>query len=50
MNVNITIKTIEESVNVKALEGLIKGKLITEEGLRTFGVVKEVESFSYIIR
>ena len=41
---------IEESVNVKALEGLIRGKLITEEGLRISEVIKETESFTYIIK
>ena len=41
---------IVETINVKALEGLIKGKLITEEELDKAGVIQRAESFAYIIK
>jgi hypothetical protein len=41
---------IEQAINVKALEGLIKGKLITEDELKDNGVIKVSESFVYIIK
>jgi len=37
-------------VNEKALSGLIKGGLITEADLKTIGVIKESESYRYIIK
>lgn len=40
---------IEESVNVEALEGLIKGKLITEEELKETKVTIESYSYAYYI-
>ncbi len=41
---------IVPSVNTKALEGLIKGKLITEDELDNAGVIQRTESFAYIIK
>jgi len=41
---------IQESINVKALEGLVKGTLIAAEDLRNTGVITESVSFSYIVR
>jgi len=41
---------IVETVNEKALSGLIKGGLITEADLKTIGVIKESESYRYIIK
>ena len=45
---NIGSLVIVESVNVKALEGLIKGQIVTAEQAKACGEVKE--SFAYIIR
>jgi hypothetical protein len=41
---------IEQAINVKALEGLIKGKLITEDELKEKGVMQITENFAYIIK
>jgi len=41
---------IQESINVKALEGLVKGRLIADEDLRNTGVITESVSYSYIVR
>ena len=41
---------IEQSINVKALEGLVKGKLITEEELKETGVITTTETYAYIIK
>ena len=41
---------IVETVNEKALQGLIKGGLLTEEELKEKGVTQGSESFRYIIR
>ncbi len=41
---------IMETVNVKALEGLIKGGLVTEQDLDTHNVIIKTESFAYIIK
>jgi hypothetical protein len=41
---------IVETINATALSGLIKGQLITEENLKTTGVLKETVSYAYIIK
>lgn len=41
---------IVETVNEKALLGLIKGGLLTEKDLKEKGVTQEAESFRYIIK
>jgi len=41
---------IVESVNVDALKGLIKGGLVSEEDLKTRGVITESEAFAFYIR
>lgn len=39
-----------ETIDTAKLTGLIKGGLITEDDLKTNGVVTETESYSYIIK
>ncbi len=39
-----------KSVNVPVLQGLIKGQLVTEDGLKRASVITETESFAYIIK
>ena len=43
---------IVETINVKALEGLIKGKLLDRDELKNadIGIITENESFTYIIK
>ena len=41
---------IEKSINVKALEGLIKGKLIKEEELEQAGVTIKDTKYTYIVK
>jgi hypothetical protein len=41
---------IEQTVNVKALDGLVKGHLITEDDLKGAGVINESKSYAYIIK
>jgi len=41
---------IEESVNVAALNGLIKGGLVDERELREKGVIEESVDFAYVVR
>lgn len=43
---------VEETINVKALEGLVKGGLLTEDDLKhpEIGVITETPSFAYYIR
>jgi len=41
---------IIQTVNEKALEGLIKGGLITEQELKNTGVLKEDTKYAYVIR
>ena len=41
---------IVKAINPDALKGLIKGSLITEEGLRNSGVIQEKESFRFVIK
>jgi len=41
---------IENSVNVKALEGLLKGGLLTEEGLEAYGVLTKKVDYAYYVR
>lgn len=41
---------IENSVNVKALEGILKGGLLSIEDLKANGVVEETSSFAYYVR
>lgn len=41
---------VEEAINVKALEGLVKGNLITEEHLKVGGVITEEAQYAFFIR
>ena len=41
---------IVEQVNVKALEGLIKGGLVTETDLDTHQIIERTESYAYIVK
>jgi len=41
---------IEETINVKALEGLVKGGLISEENLKANGTITETPTFAFFIR
>ena len=41
---------IVESINVKALEGLLKGGLITEEQLQQWRVVEESVTYAYLVK
>lgn len=41
---------IAETINVQALNGLIKGKLLDEAELKQHGVITEKESFAIIIK
>ena len=41
---------IEQTINVKALEGLVKGKLLTEDGLTRTGVITTTEEHAYIVK
>lgn len=41
---------VEETINVKALEGLIKGKLIDEVELKQRNVITEETQFAFLIR
>lgn len=41
---------IEEQINVKALEGLIKGQLLNPETLIVDGVITETPTFAFYIR
>ena len=41
---------IEESVNVKALEGLIKGGLLMPDDLKEKGITQESLSYAYFVR
>ena len=41
---------LTKSVNVPVLEGLIKGNLLSEEGLRRAHIIEDKESFAYIIK
>jgi len=41
---------VEETINVKALEGLIKGKLIDETELKQRNVITEETQFAFVIR
>jgi hypothetical protein len=47
---NMAPMVIQETVNVKALEGLIKGGLVTPGELKKNGITEEHESFSYIVK
>ena len=40
---------VEEAINVKALEGLVKGKLIEQEELKKKGVIQEKPEYSYYV-
>ena len=39
-----------KSINVPVLEGLIKGNLLNEDGLRRAHIIEDKESYAYIIR
>jgi len=41
---------IEQTINVKALEGLVKGGLLAEVELKQAGVITETPTFAYYIR
>lgn len=41
---------IAEAINVGALNGLIKGKLLTETDLKLLGVITEKENFAVVIK
>ena len=41
---------LTKSINVPVLEGLIKGNLLSEEGLRRAHIIEDKESFAYIIK
>lgn len=41
---------IAEAINVQALNGLIKGKLLDEDDLKQYGVITEKESFAVVIK
>lgn len=41
---------IIETIDIPKLSGLIKGNLITEDDLRRKNILKETETFSYIIK
>lgn len=41
---------VEETINVKALEGLIKGKLIDETELKQRNVITEETQYAFVIR
>jgi hypothetical protein len=41
---------IQPTINVKALEGLIKGNLLTEDNLREHGVITDKKTFKFVIR
>jgi hypothetical protein len=45
---NFAPAILTKSVNVPALQGLIKGKLLTEESI--LPIIKETETFAYIIK
>ena len=47
---SFTPVVIIEAVNEKALSGLIKGGLLTEDELEVHDIVKKSESFAYIIK
>ena len=41
---------VAEAINVQALNGLIKGKLLDEADLKQYGVITEKETFAIIIK
>ncbi len=41
---------LTKSINVPVLEGLIKGNLLNEDGLRRAHIIEDKESFAYIVR
>jgi hypothetical protein len=45
-----TPAVIIETVNEKALQGLIKGNLLTDTDLKTRGITQETESYRFIIK
>lgn len=47
---NYTPAVVIQTINVKALEGLIKGGLIKEDELRNCGVLREDTTYAFIIR
>lgn len=41
---------LTKSINVPVLEGLIKGNLLDEDGLRRAHIIEDKETFAYIIK
>ena len=41
---------LTKSINVPVLEGLIKGNLLNEDGLRRAHIIEDKETFAYIVK
>jgi len=41
---------VEQNINVKTLDGMIKGKVLQESELMEYGVITETETFAFILK